>query len=78
MATAAMPVLLASIGANSALLCLIEGSANGAASFTKLASGSTAIAFVAASRWQWLDTWSLRAAWPVSPWSHNGGSAWVA
>jgi MFS family permease len=39
MATAAMPVLLASIGANSALLGLIEGSADGAASFAKLASG---------------------------------------
>ena len=39
MATAAMPVLLASIGANSALLGLIEGLADGAASFAKLASG---------------------------------------
>jgi MFS family permease len=37
--TAAMPVLLASIGANSALLGLIEGLADGAASFAKLASG---------------------------------------
>jgi len=39
MATTAMPVLLASIGANSALLGLIEGLADGAASFAKLASG---------------------------------------
>jgi MFS family permease len=39
MATAAMPVLLASIGANSSLLGLIEGLADGAASFAKLASG---------------------------------------
>jgi MFS family permease len=39
MATAAMPVLLASIGANSAVLGLIEGLADGAASFAKLASG---------------------------------------
>ena len=34
-----MPVLLASIGANSALLGLIEGLADGAASFAKFASG---------------------------------------
>ena len=39
MATTAMPVLLASIGANSALLGLIEGLADGTASFAKLASG---------------------------------------
>jgi MFS family permease len=39
MATAAMPVLLASIGANSALLGVIEGLADGAASFGRLASG---------------------------------------
>jgi hypothetical protein len=39
MATAAMPVRLASIGANSALLGLIEGLADGAASFAKLTSG---------------------------------------
>jgi hypothetical protein len=39
MATAAMPVLLATIGANPALLGLIEGLADGAASFAKLASG---------------------------------------
>lgn len=39
MATAAMPVLLASIGASSAVLGLIEGLADGAASFAKLGSG---------------------------------------
>ncbi|HEY5036221.1 MAG TPA: MFS transporter [Chthoniobacterales bacterium] len=39
MATAAMPVLLASLGASSALLGLIEGVADGASSFAKLFSG---------------------------------------
>jgi len=39
MATAAMPVLLASIGARSAVLGLIEGLADGTASFAKLGSG---------------------------------------
>jgi MFS family permease len=39
MATAAMPVLLASIGASSAVLGLIEGVADGAASFAKLGAG---------------------------------------
>ncbi|HEX3817881.1 MAG TPA: MFS transporter, partial [Chthoniobacterales bacterium] len=39
MATAAMPVLLASFGASSALLGLIEGVADGASSFAKLFSG---------------------------------------
>lgn len=39
MATAAMPVLLASFGASSALLGLIEGTADGSSSFAKLFSG---------------------------------------
>lgn len=39
MATTAMPALLASVGATSALLGLIEGSADGLASFAKLYSG---------------------------------------
>lgn len=39
MATAAMPVLLASLGASSAILGLIEGVADGASSFAKLFSG---------------------------------------
>ncbi len=39
MATAAMPVLLASFGASSALLGLIEGAADGFSSFAKLFSG---------------------------------------
>jgi MFS family permease len=39
MATAAMPVLLTSIGASSAILGLIEGCADGIASFAKLYSG---------------------------------------
>jgi MFS family permease len=39
MATSAMPALLASIGASSAALGLIEGIADGLASFAKLASG---------------------------------------
>ncbi|MBA3832488.1 MAG: MFS transporter [Chthoniobacterales bacterium] len=39
MATAAMPVLLASFGASSALLGLIEGAADGLSSFAKLFSG---------------------------------------
>ena len=39
MATTAMPVLLASLGANSAALGLIEGSADGISSFAKLLSG---------------------------------------
>jgi MFS family permease len=39
MATALLPVLLASIGANSAMLGLIEGLADGVAGFAKLASG---------------------------------------
>jgi predicted MFS family arabinose efflux permease len=39
MATAAMPVLLASLGASSALLGLIEGTADGLSSFAKLFSG---------------------------------------
>jgi MFS family permease len=39
MATAAMPALLASLGASSALLGLIEGTADGLSSFAKLFSG---------------------------------------
>ncbi len=39
MATAAMPALLASIGASSAVLGLIEGLSDGLSSFAKLASG---------------------------------------
>src|SRR5882724_4761629 len=39
MATSAMPALLASIGASSATLGLIEGLSDGLASFAKLASG---------------------------------------
>ena len=39
MATAAMPALLASLGTSSAILGLIEGLADGIASFAKLASG---------------------------------------
>ena len=39
MATAAMPALLATLGASSAVLGLIEGLADGLASFAKLASG---------------------------------------
>ncbi|HTR57595.1 MAG TPA: hypothetical protein VMM27_05435 [Casimicrobiaceae bacterium] len=40
MATAAMPALLASLGANSAMLGIIEGLADGLSSFAKLASGT--------------------------------------
>ncbi|HEX5245203.1 MAG TPA: hypothetical protein VFW23_18225, partial [Tepidisphaeraceae bacterium] len=39
MATTAMPVLLASVGASAAALGLIEGLADGASSFAKLLSG---------------------------------------
>ncbi|HUY36346.1 MAG TPA: hypothetical protein VMV69_26650 [Pirellulales bacterium] len=39
MATTAMPALLASVGASSAILGLIEGLADGIASFAKLISG---------------------------------------
>ncbi|HZS41773.1 MAG TPA: MFS transporter [Polyangia bacterium] len=39
MATAAMPILLASLGASSAALGLIEGLADGLSSFAKLLSG---------------------------------------
>ncbi|MGH7812941.1 MAG: MFS transporter [Candidatus Binataceae bacterium] len=39
MATAAMPAFLASLGANAAMLGLIEGLADGASSFAKLLSG---------------------------------------
>ena len=39
MATTAMPALLATLGASSALLGLIEGLADGLSSFAKLASG---------------------------------------
>ena len=39
MATSAMPALLASIGASSAVLGLIEGISDGLSSFAKLASG---------------------------------------
>ena len=40
MATAAMPALLASLGASSAMLGIIEGLADGLSSFAKLASGT--------------------------------------
>ena len=54
MATTAMPALLVSLGASSALLGLIEGRRTVCQALPNSFLGSTAIAFAIESRWQWL------------------------
>ena len=79
MATAALPVLLATLGAGSASLGLIEGLADGLSSFVKLYSGLYSdrlrrrkpLAVVAYLVPPW--------AWRVLPWLGNGGTcSWDA
>jgi len=73
MAITAMPVFLASIGANAALLGIIEGLADGLSSFAKLLSGFTATNWNEESLSPSSATWSPRLGWPASHLRPVGG-----